>query len=77
MPSVWLFELLESVGAILGNNSLDIEKSNCYCSYDSYWFPDYYYWFLLSKVLKEGVSSEFNNKGTLSTSSINTILPWL
>ena len=76
ISSVQLFELLELIGAISGDNSLDIEKSNCYCSYDSYWFSDYCYWFLLSEVLEEGVSSEFN-KGTLSTSSINTILPWL
>ena len=34
--SIWLFELLESVGAILGNNPLDIERSNYYYSYDSY-----------------------------------------
>ena len=77
MSSIQLFELLESVGAISGDNSLNIEKSNYYYSCDSYWFSDYYYWFLLSKVLKEGVLSEFNNKETLSTSSINTILPWL
>ena len=41
--SIRLFELLELVGAILGNNLLNIEKSNYYYSYDSYWFSDYYY----------------------------------
>ena len=36
ISSVWLFELLELVGAILGNNPLGIERYNYYYSYDSY-----------------------------------------
>ena len=77
ISSVWLFELLELVGAILGDNSLDVKRCNYYYSYNSYWFSDCCYWFLLSEVLKEGVSSEFDNVGTLSTSSINAVLSWL